>query len=351
MDFNEFLKCKELSKRKNDNEFIVSKLICKLRKMRTLRILIEDFPQNKDQYKYFVNNCKSFEKIYYLEADNSSCLERLNDIDINDPNYTDSSSLSEMFFEFERKKDFYDYLKQNAKVEEINVNNHLVLTIRQMMRQIQPYCAYLEFDDESAEKKGEIFEKLKNNYKFYEIDINQIIEHAKIRKIIENDSQLSLEEKINLIRPLLFREECSKVILNTFPCNMDECNAFESQLCQISKYIVVTDKKFLNNINNENSMCVNFYNNNLITILNPKEITDFKVEECLDMIRNISIVYGPPQSGKTTIVKHLKEKYNFELLDFKDLIEQVKKTKIDPENPDSEPEITFPDLVEFLKII
>ena len=349
MDFNEFLKCKELSKRKNDNEFIVSKLICKLRKMRTLRILIEDFPQNKDQYKYFVNNCKSFEKIYYLEADNSSCLERLNDIDINDPNYTDSSSLSEMFFEFERKKDFYDYLKQNAKVEEINVNNHLVLTIRQMMRQIQPYCAYLEFDDESAEKKGEIFEKLKNNYKFYEIDINQIIEHAKIRKIIENDSQLSLEEKINLIRPLLFREECSKVILNTFPCNMDECNAFESQLCQISKYIVVTDKKFLNNINNENSMCVNFYNNNLITILNPKEITDFKVEECLDMIRNISIVYGPPQSGKTTIVKHLKEKYNFELLDFKDLIEQVKKTKIDPENPDSEPEITFPDLVEFLK--
>ena len=154
-----------------------------------------------------------------------------------------------MFFEFERKKDFYDYLKQNAKVEEINVNNHLVLTIRQMMRQIQPYCAYLEFDDESAEKKGEIFEKLKNNYKFYEIDINQIIEHAKIRKIIENDTQLSLEEKINLIRPLLFREECSKVILNTFPCNMDECNAFESQLCQISKYIVVTDKKFLNNIN------------------------------------------------------------------------------------------------------
>ena len=67
------------------------------------------------------------------------------------------------------------------------------------------------------------------------------------------------------------------------------------------------------------------------------------------MIKDISIVYGPPQSGKTTIVKHLKEKYNFEILDFKDMIEQVKKTKIDPENPDAEPEIAFPDLVGYLK--
>ena len=37
------------------------------------------------------------------------------------------------------------------------------------------------------------------------------------------------------------------------------------------------------------------------------------------------------------------------MLDFKDLIEKVKKTKIDPENPDAEPEITFPDLVKGLK--
>ena len=348
-DFNEFLKCKELAKRKNENEFIVTKLINKLRQMRTIRILIEDFPQNKEQYKYFVNNCKNFEKIYYLNAENSSCLERLNDISLDDPNYTDSSTLSELLYKFEQKKDFYEYLKQNSKVEEINVNNHLILTIKQMMKQIQPYCAYIEIDEDNSEKKNELFEKLKNNYKFNEIEINKIIENAKIRKIIENDTELSLEDKIKLIRPLIFREECNKIILNSFPSDINESNEFESNLCQISKYIVVTDKKYLSNIKDENSMCINFYNNNLLTILNPNEISDFKIEECLDMIKDISIVYGPPQSGKTTMVKHLKEKYNFEILDFKDLIEQVKKTKIDPENPDSEPEITFKDLVEFLK--
>ena len=218
-----------------------------------------------------------------------------------------------------------------------------------MMKQIQPYCAYIDFDEENKEKKNELFEKLKNNYKFFEIDINKIIEDAKTRKIICDNSELSLEDKIRLIRPLIFREECSKIILNSFPSDINENNAFESQLCHISKYIVVTDKKYLSNIKDENSMCANFYNNNLLTVLNPQEISDFKIEECLDMIKDISIVYGPPQSGKTTIVKHLKDKYNFEMLDFKELIEQVKKTKVDPENPDSEPEITFQDLVEFLK--
>ena len=67
------------------------------------------------------------------------------------------------------------------------------------------------------------------------------------------------------------------------------------------------------------------------------------------MTKYINIVYGLPQSGKTTIAKHLKDKYNFELLDFKELTEKVKKTKIDPENPDAEPEINFQDLTQGLK--
>ena len=96
-------------------------------------------------------------------------------------------------------------------------------------------------------------------------------------------------------------------------------------------------------------MWSHYYTSNILTIINPNDITDFKLEETLDMIKDISIVYGPPQSGKSTIVKHLKEKYNFEILDFKEMIEQVKKTKIDPENPDTEPEITFADLTNYLK--
>ena len=91
-------------------------------------------------------------------------------------------------------------------------------------------------------------------------------------------------------------------------------------------------------------MAVYFYKNNILMTLNPKTSTDYKIEEILDMTKDINIIYGMPQSGKTTMAKYFKEKYSFELLDFKELIEKVKKSKIDPENPDTEPEVTFPDL-------
>ena len=352
LDFNEFIKSnKELIKKQKDNIFIVSKFINKLRNMRNVRILIEDFPQNKEQFTYFINNCKPIEKIYYLNADNSSCLERLNSIPLDDPNYTESSKLNEMLYEFENKKSFHDLLKQKANVMEIDVNNHLILTKKHFIKKIQPYCAYIEVENEAANsaQKEELFNKLKEKYNFYEVQIDKIIENAITRKLInKKNEELDLNEKINLIRQLIFRENCKKIILNSFPKNITECEFFENNLCPISKYIVFSDKPTLNIID-ENSMSVYFYKNNLLTTLNPSNITDYKIEECLDMTRNINIVYGMPQTGKTTIAKHLKTKYNFELLDFKELIEKIKKTKIDPENPDNEPEIAFPDLVSGLK--
>ena len=354
IDFNEFL-IKNLPNKKKqiisekENELIVNKLILKLRQMRNIRVLIEDFPQNKEQYIYFCNNCKKFQKIYYLEADNSTCLGRQNRLNYEDPNYIDSSKLSELLHEFEQKKVSYDFLKSNAKVEEVNVNNHLILTIKQLMKQIQPYIAFIDFDEENLPKKDELFQKLISQYKFYLLDIDKIIQNAKIRKLINENEELPLEEKINLIRPIIFREECDKIILNNFPNDLNESQAFENKLCNINKYIIVTSQKNMLSFKPDNLMWVEFYNSNIVTLLNPNELTDFKLEETLDMINDISIVYGPPQSGKSTIVKHLKEKYNFELLDFKDMIEQVKKTKIDPENPDAEPEIAFPDLVSYLK--
>ena len=56
LDFGKFLERPDIIKRKNENEFVVSKLILELRKIQRYKILIEDFPQNKEQYTYFVNN-------------------------------------------------------------------------------------------------------------------------------------------------------------------------------------------------------------------------------------------------------------------------------------------------------
>ena len=164
LDFGKFLEEPDIIKRKNENEFVVSKLILKLRSIQRYKILIEDFPQNKEQYTYFVNNCKPITKIYYLKAENSSCLERANKIPMEDPNYTNCSLLDKMLSEFDEKAPFIEFLKKNTNLEEIDVNNHINLTKERMLKQIQPYCVFFnnEMDEEA---KNELFNKLKNNYK------------------------------------------------------------------------------------------------------------------------------------------------------------------------------------------
>ena len=355
LDFGKFLERPDIIKRKNENEFVVSKLILELRKIQRYKILIEDFPQNKEQYTYFVNNCKPFKQIFFLKAENSSCFERVNKIKLDDENYTECSKLDKMLMEFDNKKPFIDFLKKNTDVIEIDVNNHINLTIERMLKKIQPYCVYFE-NEVDEESKNELFNKLKTNYKFSEISLKEIITNAIKRKILVNKENepieninLTLEQKINLIRPLLYREDCKNIILNSFPSNIEELNEFESKLFSINKFVQLTTKKKLGTINDVNSMAVHFFNKNKLITLNPRNSSDYKIEEILDMTRDINIIYGMPQSGKTTFAKHLKEKYSFELLDFKEVIEKAKKTKIDPENPDAEPEINFQDLINYLK--
>ena len=353
LNFDDFLHEPEICERANETEYVINNFILKLRKMQDTRVLIEDFPQNKEQYIYFINNCRSLEKIYYLNANNSSCLERLKNISVDDSNYTDCSKLDSMLFEFEQKKNFIEFLRQKANLLEIDVNSHKVLTIERMMKKIQPYIAYIQVENDiSNESKEELFNKLKEKYNFCEIIISDLIENCKKRNMLPNKpiEEITIEEKINLIRKILFREENTKVILNTFPLTMDELNLFESSLCQISKYIVLTENQILSSIQDVNSMAVYFYKKNIVTTINPKDLSkDYIVEECLDMTRDINIIYGMPQTGKTSLAKYFKDNFGFELLDFKELTEKIKKSKADPENPDAEVEITFPDLVNGLK--
>ena len=353
LNFNEFLREPEIKERVKETEFVINKFILKLRRMQDIRVLIEDFPKDKEQYIYFINNCRPLEKIFYLNADNSSCLERLKNIPVDDKNYISCSELDSRLHEFEQKKGFLDFLQQNSKFLEIDVNSHKVLTIERMMKQIQPYIAYINVENDiSNEHKEELFNKLKDKYKFMEIVISELIENAKKRNMLPDKpvEEITTEEKIKLIRKILFREESNKIILNTFPTNMEELNLFESSLCQISKYIVLTENLILSSIQDVNSMAVYFYKKNIVSTINPKDISkDYVVEECLDMTRDINIIYGMPQTGKTSLAKYFKENYGFELLDFKELTEALKKTKIDPENPEAEPEITYPDLLNGLK--
>lgn len=103
LNFNEFLREPEIKERVKETEYVINKFILKLRRMQDIRVLVEDFPKDKEQYVYFINNCRPLEKIFYLNADNSSCLERLKNIPVDDKNYISCSQLDSRLYEFEQK--------------------------------------------------------------------------------------------------------------------------------------------------------------------------------------------------------------------------------------------------------
>jgi len=47
-----------IAKRNIYNVILIDKFIKTLRTLEETRILIEEFPQNQEQYSYFINNCK-----------------------------------------------------------------------------------------------------------------------------------------------------------------------------------------------------------------------------------------------------------------------------------------------------
>ena len=89
---------------------------------------------------------------------------------------------------------------------------------------------------------------------------------------------------------------------------MEELNEFENQICSINKYIQLTDKKKLATITDANSMAVYFYKNNLLMTLNPKRATLYKIEENIDVTKDINIIFCVQQSGKTTMEKVFQRK-------------------------------------------
>ena len=213
-----------------------------------------------------------------------------------------------MLYEFEQKKNFIQFLKSKSNFLEIDVNSHKILTISTLLKNIQPYIAYIQVENDiSPESKEELFNKLKNKYNFYEIIISDLISNAKKRNLLKDKpvEEISTEEKINLIKKILYQKGQKKIILNTFPLTCDELSLFEKSLCEISKYIVLTENQILSSIQDVNSMAVEFYKKNIVTTINPKDISnDYRVEECINLTRDINIIYGMPQTGKTTLAKY-----------------------------------------------
>lgn len=100
IDFREFLKDNGLEGQ--DDELVTTRFIKSLSQEVTPRVILENFPQNLVQARYFLRNGTVPVNIFNLKCSKDICQERMIDLGEKHANYVPSSVLSKMI------KQFYD---------------------------------------------------------------------------------------------------------------------------------------------------------------------------------------------------------------------------------------------------
>lgn len=98
MNFTDFVKSNNLQGA--DDETVTTFLIQQLSREVKPRVILENFPQNIYQAKFFLRNCKSPSNVFSLKCSKEICQERMYDLGEGNPGYVSSAILSQKIKHF-----------------------------------------------------------------------------------------------------------------------------------------------------------------------------------------------------------------------------------------------------------
>lgn len=361
IDFLEFLREPQIAKKSNDDEYVIKQLINRLREEEEKRVIIEDFPMKKEHYTIFVQNCKKFKKIFYLNADNNECSERMRKLGIHHKNYLGCSELNKLLTEFEMKSDYLTFLrnKSGKNFLEINVNKTFKLVIEDLMELIAPSVIIFNNDNTGAETKNTLLNYFKEKLKYQEIDVEHILKEYASRnhslgKLIEvaiktGHKVVPNSLKIEALKPIIFNEKNDKFVLTNYPDSVEAIKEFEEKVCKVLRYVYVSKSNPLN-LKLENSAIETYFKKkNRFFVYSNEEINEYVIDDILNVNRDFNIAYGLPFAGDSLINSHLEKNYKHKVIDIVKYIEQIKVAKAGPEGDPESITVDLPMLLSEFK--
>lgn len=364
INFLDFLNEPAILKKNQDDEFIINQFINRLREEEDKRVIIEDFPMKKEHYTIFVQNCKNFNKIFYLNADNNECSERMRKLGIHDKSYIGCSELNKLLTDFEFKKDHLEFLRKKSGKNflELNVNKTFKLVVEDLMSLIAPNILILNNDNSGVETKSLLLNYFREKLNFQIIDVEKIIKEYIARnhtlgKLIEDSLKSGQNNvpnslKLEALKPIIFNEKNNKFILSNYPDNLEDITDFEEKVCKVLRYVYISKNTPLN-LKIENSQIeIYFKKNNRFFIYTMDDINEYVIDDILNVNRDFNIAYGLPFAGDALINSHLEKNYKHKVIDLVKFIEQIKIAKAGPEGDPESITVDVPMLLsEFEKYI
>lgn len=181
INFNDFLKEKAI--RGKDDETVTQTLIMSLASEVKPRVVIENFPQNELQAKFFNLNCKPPSSVFILNCPSDICQERMNDLGESDPNYVCSGILSQKIKEYNQKsKNLIPFLKKHNNATEVDSSQTFEKMMNAVYDQVEPFVIHIRPGAASNDLRKQITEKLSTEHGFINLDINALIRDENERK-------------------------------------------------------------------------------------------------------------------------------------------------------------------------
>jgi adenylate kinase family enzyme len=181
INFDDFVKENEFSQ--EDDETVTMALIKKLSTELKPRVILENFPQNEFQAKFFIRNCKQPSNVFSLDCSKDVCQERMIEIGESSPKYVSSAILSQKIKAYyQTAKDLLPYVKANTPFVSINTDRSFDKVMDDINRHIEPCVIHIRPGANSNILRKEITEKLATLHSFVDLDINGLIRDENERK-------------------------------------------------------------------------------------------------------------------------------------------------------------------------
>jgi adenylate kinase family enzyme len=181
INFDDFVKQNDFSN--EDDETVTMALIKRLSTELMPRVILENFPQNEFQAKFFIRNCKQPSNVFSLECSKDVCQERMIEIGETNPKYVSSAILSQKIKAYyQTAKDLLPYVKANTPFVSINTDRAFDKVMDDINRQIEPCVIHIRPGANSNILRKEITEKLSSLHNFVDLDINGLIRDENERK-------------------------------------------------------------------------------------------------------------------------------------------------------------------------
>lgn len=339
-----------------DDEEVCAKLIDSLAREIKPRVVIESFPQNEFQAKFFLRNCKPPANVFGLTCSIDISQERMQQRGESSAGYVSSAILSQQIREYtESSKNLIPCLKAATNFAEISTEGAFDKTMDLVNSKFEPCVIHIRPGASSNDLRKEITEKLSEEHGFINLDVNALIRDENERRteigqemhaMVQNNRIIPAEMMVRMLKKIIYSgsTDQTKFILTSFPDIIEQAKEFETNCSRISAIIYSTTDDPIVEIKNNNLSLFN------IDSLFQKEFRlrtmsswDYSVfEEKLGKKVEYGVVIGPPNSGKTTLAGVLKAKLDYQVIDMEAIRNKIRAGMTNEDGEPVEPDTEVP---------